>query len=155
MDVTIETVEWGFVAARAGDSKGGDWVWVFADGLETDGGQYCRMAAREVDSGARHELVVLTQKPESDRDHAIVNEALLREYPDAVSIALTADRWGYAEAAPSGDAPAAVVAAAIAASKASGGWEFSDPFEILVGGERYLVRTTYDGECWRAVAARR
>ncbi len=154
MEVTLEKMDWGFVVSEL-VARNPDWVCVVAEGMSCTPIQFCRVLLRDEDTGDRHDLLVLSEStvPSSDSDRSIANAALVEEYPDAVRVPLTASRVGYAEGPPV-RARGEAVASAVAMSLASGAWDESDPFEVVVGGESYRVRARYDGEAWRATAVR-
>jgi len=88
--------------------------------------------------------VAIVRAPHDDRERGRI-EGLLADHVEHTAF-VGEERDGFAVV--DGRGPPVVLATAVAALKAIGGWDESVPISIAVNAERFDVRLSYDGERW-------
>ena len=125
----IEQITWGFVVPRAPVADDHDWLFLVAPDLAPDNDRtvnFCRVRVRSDANSPPQHAFVLTPSPQpsallaDQSQRAIVRRALLEDRPSAHIAVLRASGIGFAEVEPLPRSPGALLAAAVAVSKATG-----------------------------------
>jgi hypothetical protein len=112
--------------------------------------QFFRTRVTAVGSGVQTEHVVVSAYyPALESDALARAVALLLPVcgPAALTI-VVADKQGWAKASRFSDVPADAVAASVAYTKASGGWDESDPILVDVDGSTFTISARFENGRW-------
>jgi len=127
---------------------------VHVDGLEQSL-QFVRVTLTASPTQTSTELVVVSAYPPFAADR--IADAAQRILPGCAPAKLcmvVQDRTGWARVAAFGHADAEAIAAAVAHSKITGGWDETDPIVVEIDGLRFEVSGEFRNEAWHLVVRR-
>lgn len=154
MNVYADLVEWGFVGLQAGTLHG-DWDFVNAPELAAAPVQFGHVRFAGTDTAPRVDVHIIhagAQRIDAERV-VLACDALRRERAARTIAIVGREADGRAEAQ-AVDAPSLdVVAAAVSIVKASGGWDESEVFVVVVDGVAVKVGLQYVDDAWGATTS--
>jgi hypothetical protein len=117
--------------------------------------QFFRVTLTTVPNGAETQLVVVSASPPFPvQAIADATRRLLRVCVPAPLCMIVEDRRGWASATSPSDAALNLVAAAVAHTNVTGGWDESDPVLVDVNGQTFQVSAQLQANLWQLVARR-
>ncbi|HEX2672230.1 MAG TPA: hypothetical protein VHM25_15225 [Polyangiaceae bacterium] len=114
--------------------------------------QFFQVSLTSLVTGQRTEHVVVSAYPPVPRDViSQASQALLETCGSSALCLVLEDRAGWARVLSLATGDPRAVAAAIAHTKRTGGWDESDPIVVSVEAREFRVSARFDGESWQWV----